>query len=185
MFRYCPQPLRKLEWGTAQESPGCCLLHPPSLPSGFLFGTDSIFLLPPWRNICLSGSTLKPLNHLGWEIRASVTVQLVYKGDTGFPKLCSSCRCPEQAVTQTFPVPSAQSAQQRECIRAVQGRDSQGEPCPPCQLAVAGGCKGAFSTCLPRSPQHSLWSTVVLAQPGCRAQILRADTLQGCLLAGR
>lgn len=197
MLRYCLQPLKKWGSGTAQESPGCCILHLPSLPSGFLLGQTLIFLLPPWRNICLSGSTLTPLNHLGWEIRTSVKVQLVYKRDTGFSKLCSSCGCPEQ-VTQTIPVPSAQSAQQREWKRAVQGRDSQGKPSPPChpgqwaplpagrkEMVVAGGSKGAFCTCLPCSPQHSLRSTIVLAQPGCRAQALRADNPQGYLLAGR
>lgn len=38
MLRYCLQPLKKWGSGTAQESPGCCILHLPSLPSGFLLG---------------------------------------------------------------------------------------------------------------------------------------------------
>lgn len=126
MFRYCLQPLRKWGSGTAQESPGC--LHLLSLPSGFYFGTGPVFFLPPWRNVCLSGSTLTPLNHLRSEIRTSVKVQLIYKGDTEFSKLCSSCRCPDQVVFHTIPVPTAH---QQECIGAGQGQPRQ-TLCPPC-----------------------------------------------------
>lgn len=47
-----------------------------------------------------------------------------------------------------MPVPSAQFAQHKECIRAVQGRDSQGKPCPPCHPGQWAPCQGVGNSWL-------------------------------------
>lgn len=197
--------MRKQGSKRAQESLGCWLLHLPSLPTAFWFGRDSIFLLPLRGNTCLSGRRLAPLNNSWWGIRLSVKVQLVYLVVSHKDKRATqdflSCAALADALNKQRPrqtLSPPHGLQSRGgCARVVQGRDSQGEPCPPChpwallpwgkkELVITGGCKGPFCTYLPCSPQCSLESTIVPVQPGCRTWVPRAEAVEDIfLLEGR